>query len=295
LFKPRKGEVTLWTGHGNYGKSHMKKWLQVLRAVLYGEKFATFPPEDYPIHNFYHDLTEILLGCDCTSKNPGRPPIEIYNNAYDFVSNHFFYIYPVSYAPTPEYVKERFLELIVKENVDGCDVDPFNQMTNDYGRSGGRSDKYLETVLADFGRFAQVNNVYMWIVAHPKGMALGKDGNYPCPNVYDVADGAMWNNKMDNILVYHRPFMQTDPENPLCELHTKKIRNQKIVGKKGFVLYDYLRRTRRFMFDGVDYLERALVSKGMTFKKEQQAMFTESAKEEYKNRYLEAIGDDNPF
>jgi hypothetical protein len=264
-FKHRKSELTLLTGHGNYGKSEFKKFLQVCRAVKFGEKFATFPPEDFPVQNFYHDLVEMLLGCDCSGGNPNRPKIEIYSAAYDFISKHFFYIYPKKFSPTPEYIKEKFLELIVKEKIDGCDIDPFNQMTNDYGKAGGRSDKYLETVLSDFLRFSQENNVYMWIVAHPTKMVKGKDENYPCPDVYDVADGAMWNNKMDNILVYHRPFMQTSPEDATCEFYSKKIRRQKIVGKKGFASFEYHRKIRRYQFDGYDYLGKFIRDAGLPF------------------------------
>jgi hypothetical protein len=266
LFKMKRAEISLLTGIGNYGKSQFKKWYQVCRAVMFDEKFASFPPEDYPIQNYYHELTEILLGCDCTPNNPERPSLRSYNAAYDFISSHFFYIYPTDLTPTPEYVKTRFLELVIKENVDGVDIDPFNQMTNDYGKHGGRSDKYLETVLSDFLRFAQTNNIYFWIVAHPKAMQLASDGNYPCPNVFDIADGAMWNNKMNNILVYHRPFMQSEPQSAICHLHTKKIKDQKAVGEKGSIEFEYFRRKRRYQFDnGVDYLAKFLEHKKLFF------------------------------
>ncbi len=224
-FKPKRGEITLLTGIGNYGKSSFKRWYQVFRVILYGEKFGSFSPEDNPPEEYYHDLVEILLGCDCTPSNPNRPVRDVYEKTYDFICKHFFYVYPKNAEPTPVYIKEVFLELIVKEGIDGCDVDPFNQMSNNYSGFAGR-DKYLEWVLTDFQRFAIINNVYFWVVAHPTKLAKGGDGNYPCPDVFDVNDGAMWNNKMDNILVYHRPFAQTDPQNPSCEFHSKKIRRQ---------------------------------------------------------------------
>ena len=113
-----------------------------------------------------------------------------------------------------------------------------------------------------------VNNVYFWIVAHPIKMAKASDGNYPCPDVYDLSDGAMWSNKMDNILVYHRPFAQTDPQNPICEFHSKKIRRQKVVGKKGFIMFEMLFKTRRYFFDGFDPLQKALNDKNINFKSE---------------------------
>ena len=224
-FKPKRGEITVLTGIGNYGKSSFKKWYQAMRILLYGEKFASFAPEDNPPEEYYHDYVEIILGCDCSPSNPNRPSRQVYESVYDLVCKHVFYVYPKDVSPTPQYVMEVFLELIIKENVDGVDIDPFNQMTNNYQNFAGR-DKYLEWVLTLFSRFAQINNVYFWIVAHPVKMQKGADGNYPCPDVFDLSDGAMWSNKMDNILVYHRPFAQTDPQNPTCEFHSKKIRRQ---------------------------------------------------------------------
>lgn len=263
-FKPKRGEITLLTGIGNYGKSSWKRWYQVVRALKYGEKFGTFSPEDNPPEEYYHDLVEILLGCDCTPSNPGRPSREVYEKAYDFICKHFFYVYPKNAEPTPKYIQEVFLELIVKENIDGCDIDPFNQMSNNYQGFAGR-DKYLEWVLTVFARFAIINDVYFWIVAHPTKLAKGSDGNYPCPDVFDVADGGMWNNKMDCILVYHRPFAQTDPQNPVCEFHSKKIRRQKTVGKKGFSLFEMVFKTRRFFFNGSDPLQKLLNEKEISF------------------------------
>jgi hypothetical protein len=99
-------------------------------------------------------------------------------------------------------------------------------------------------------------------------MVKNTTGNYPCPDVFDIADGALWNNKLDNILVYHRPFAQTEPSNPLCEFHSKKIRRQKIVGKKGFSVFEMLFKTRRFFFNGLDPLQKILNEKNITFKTE---------------------------
>ena len=263
-FKPKRGEITLLTGIGNYGKSSFKKWYQAMRIIMYQEKFGTFSPEDNPPEEYYHDFVEIILGCDCTPNNPNRPSKQTYEYVYDFVCKHIFYVYPKDVTPTPEYIMEVFLELIVKEKIDGCDIDPFNQMTNNYSGFMGR-DKYLEWVLTLFGRFSQINNVFFWIIAHPKLIEKGKDGNYSCPDVFDVADGSMWNNKMDNILVYHRPFAQTDPNNPTAEFHSKKIRRQKVVGKKGFILFEMLFKTRRYFFNGLDPLQKLLNDKNINF------------------------------
>jgi hypothetical protein len=250
-FKFKHGEITCLTGIGNYGKSSFLMWYILVRAVKYGEKYALFSPEVNPAEEFYHDLTEIYLGQECILPNVNEMR---YEQAYDFISKHIFYVYPKDIAPTPEYIKERFLELIIKEKVTGCIIDPFNQLSNDYNSQGGRTDKYLETFLSDCSRFAQINNIYFVIVAHPHKLRKEADGNYPCPDVFDLADGAMWNNKMDNIIVYHRPNHQKDPTSSLCSFHSKKIRRQKQVGRKGELEFDYHRKQRRYFFGGKDVL-----------------------------------------
>ena len=258
-FKLKSKEITLLSGIGNYGKSSFLKWYMIIRVIKFGDKFALFAPEDNPAEEFYHDLVEIYLGADCTPSNPNKPGELAYKKAYEYISKHIFYIYPEKVAPTPEYIKERFLELIIKEKVNGCIIDPFNQMANDYNKSGGRSDKYLEFILSDFHRFAQVNNQYFIIVAHPVKMKKPQEGaSYPCPDVFDIADGAMWNDKMDNIIVYHRPNHQEEPNSPLCELHSKKIRRQKTVGRKGVASFELNRPLRRYTFLGKDPISNLL-------------------------------------
>jgi len=255
-FKFKKGELTLLTGIGNYGKSTFMKFLILIQA-LQGKKIALFSPEDAPAHEFYNDFVEMYFGKNCITGND-RPTEHQYEQVYDKVTKNIFFIYPKDIAPTPDYIKERFLELIIKEKVEFCIIDPFNQMTNDYNKSGGRSDKYLETLLSDFGRFAKQNELYFMIIAHPKMLQKKPDGNYPCPDVFDIADGAMWNNKMDNILVYHLPFRQTDEQNTMCEFHAKKIRKRKVVGNIGMLAMEYLPRSRRFIVGGTDYIGQLL-------------------------------------
>jgi len=237
---------------------------------MFGEKIATFSPEDTPAEEYFHDYVEMLLGCECTPFNPNRPSNSIYEAAYDFLSKHIFYISAETLSPTPQYIKEKFLELIIQEKVDFCCIDPFNQLTNDYKGFGGRTDKYLETFLSDCARFAQKNDVYFWVIAHPKQMDKDQTGNYKCPDVFDIADGAMWNNKMSNILVYHRPFAQTDPQNPMADLYTKKIK-KKNVGKRGFMSMEYVWKSRRFFIGGNDVTQIILNKMNIDFWKKQSA------------------------
>ena len=245
IFKWKKGELTGLTGIGNHGKSTFWAFLMLNKSALDGTRWALFSPENYPAHEFYHSLTEVVLAGPCNPYASNPPSEELYRYVYDWVAEHFYFVYPKTVAPTPDYIKSRFLELIIKHKVSGCVIDPFNQMVNDYG---ARDDKYLESFLGDMSRFAMTNNVYMTIITHPHKLKKMESGEYECPDVFDLAGGAMWNNKLDNLLVYYRPVRNADPDNPACELHSKKIRRQSIVGKIGKEEFSYYYSRRQFQF-----------------------------------------------
>jgi len=253
-FKWKKGELTVLSGIGNYGKSHYINQLQLIKALKTDTKWAVFSPESAPASEYYFDLTEALIGCPCDGGYYKKPPKAVFEKAYKFVSEHFFFIYSEKLAPSPEFIKMKFMELIIKEKCEGVIIDPFNQLANDYTKQG-RDDKYLETFLGDCLKFARQNNIYFVIVAHPHKMQKEGQKDYPCPDVYDLAGGAMWNHKCDNILVYHRPMAQSDPESPLCQHHSKKIRKEKMIGKKGFFDFELKRLRRRFYFNGFNPLD----------------------------------------
>ena len=244
-WKFKRGEMTSLSGIGNFGKSAWLTHLLLIKTIKENKKWCIFSPEHFPAEEFYHDLTESFFGLDCTPSNPNNPTDEKYLEVYNFISNHFFYIYPKETSATPQYIKEIFLSMIIKEKIDGCIIDPFNQLENDWGT---RDDKYLEKVLAEFGRFSKESNTYFFIVAHPTKMQK-EDGSYPCPDVFDLANGAMWNNKMDNIMIYHRPDHSFDPTSSKVELRIRKIRRQKIVGVPGVIMFEYNRAKRRFYFE----------------------------------------------
>ena len=254
IFKWKRGQITLTSGLANSGKSEYIEFLALVKSYYNGDKWAVYSPENYPADEWYFTFAERLLGMHLTPENKTRVSKEVFKKAYEFVTEHFFYVYPETLSPTPQTIKAKFLELIITKKVTGVILDPFNQLTNDYGKFNGRDDKYLESALGDFSRFAKENSVFFNVIAHPTKMQKNADGNYPMPDVFDLAGGAMWANKMDNIMVYHRPLNLTDPTSNACEIETKKVKKQRLF-KKGKIdaTFDYWKR--RFIFNGIDPLE----------------------------------------
>lgn len=255
-FRLRRGDITLLSGIGNYGKSTLLNYIMQVKSVKDGDKWCVFTPETNPAAVFYHEHVEILKGLRLDGGYNHGMTNDEYLKAYDWIGKHFFYCYPKENDHTPEYILERFLEMVIKEKVKGVVIDPFNKMSNDTKADGYRDDKYLARVISMFSRFAKENNIFFIVVAHPKVVQKADNKiDYICPQVFDIAGGAMWNNMMDNILMFHRPFYQSDAQNQTAEFHKKKIRYKKQVGEVGMVEMQYDPLRRRFYINGTDWLQ----------------------------------------
>jgi len=255
-FKWKRGELTLMHGIMNQGKSTLVMQLCLAKAIFDGYKFAFFSPEQDPPDDFYDDLIHMYIGKNTMPQYGDQMTIEEYQRGMDFVKDHFFYVFPDNESPTPEYINARFIELIVKHKIDGCIIDPYNKLDNDIRKAGGREDLYLSAFLSQQKRLAQVHQIFMIVVAHPKGgIQKNTHGDYMQPNVYDLAGGAMWGNKCDNILCTYRPFHTSEKQNPAVQFTSQKIKKQKLCGVPGDVDLIYDARSMRYScLFGVDYL-----------------------------------------
>lgn len=235
-FRWKRGELTLMHGIMNQGKSTMIMQLCLAKAVHCGYKYAFFSPEQDPPDDFYDDLIHMYIGENTQKHFRTQMPESEYIRGMDFIKDHFFYIYPENESPTPEYINERFIEVIQKHKVNGCVIDPYNQLDNDIKKNGGREDLYLSSFLSKQKRLAQQYQIFMVIIAHPKGgLSKTGSGDYEKPNVYDLAGGAMWSNKCDNVLLTYRPYYTSDKTNKKVQFCSQKIKKHKLCGVPGDV------------------------------------------------------------
>lgn len=245
-FRHKRGEITLMAGIGNHGKSAMMYQLALIKSKLDNYKWGIFSPESMPEEEFYKDLIHSYIGKSTEKHHANQMTLEELKEGMEFIKDHFYLIYPKNDSPTPDYMHNRFRELIIKHNIDGCIIDPFNQLENDLTKAGGREDVYLSKFLTTAKRFAVEQNVFYQIIAHPKGGLQKKGEDYNCPDIYDLSGGAMWGNKCDNILFTHRPYYSSDSENTLVKFISRKIKKQKLNGIPGEVELNFDRFTNRF-------------------------------------------------
>ncbi len=239
--------------------------LCLIRSVREGLRWGVFSPEQNPPIDFYKDLIHTYIGKSTEKYHKNQMSPEEFEKGMDFMNEHFFFIYPKDESPTPEYINERFGELIVKHKIDGCITDPFNQLDNDWGKNG-RDDHYISAYLSKEKRFALDNNIYKIIIAHPKNNLEKIKGtnNYECPTEYNLAGGAMWANKCDNILATYRPFYGEDKSNPSVQFRSQKIKKQKYVGIPGTVPLSFDIFSNRY----IEFAEQQSVTEnGYTFNK----------------------------
>jgi len=246
-FRWKRGELTLMHGIMNQGKSTMIMQLCLMKAVFDGYKYGVFSPEQDPPDDFYDDLIHMYIGLNTQFGYANQMTEEDYIRGMDFIKDHFFYIYPENDSPTPDYINSRFIEVIKKHKVDGCVIDPYNQLDNDVKKTGGREDLYLSAFLSQQKRIAQQYQIFMIIIAHPKGnLSKNSSGDYEKPNVYDLSGGAMWSNKCDNVLCTYRPYYTSDYERRDVQFTSQKIKKQKLCGVPGTVDMIFKRGVLRY-------------------------------------------------
>lgn len=219
----------------------------LLKAVFKGYKFAFFSPEQDPPDDFYDDLIHMYIGQNTQHGFNNQMSEKEYTRGMDFIKEHFFYVYPENESPTPEYINSRFVELIKRHKIDGCIIDPYNQLDNDIKKSGGREDLYLSAFLSQQKRLAQTHNIFMIIISHPKGnLAKNNNKDYEKPNIYDLSGGAMWSNKCDNVLCTYRPYYTSSYESRDVEFTSQKIKKQKLCGTPGTVQMIFKKASMRY-------------------------------------------------
>ena len=251
-FTWKRGEVTLVIGRPNFGKSEFIIQLMLLKSVFDGWKWAVFSPENCPAEEFYDSIIHSYIG---KTTDPYYGDLQMtlheYEQGYRFVKEHFFYVYPESH--TVEEIDSNFMALILQHDIDGCFIDPYNQLEIEYGM---REDLFLSKFLRDRKRFALKYNLCYIISTHPKSMSRDKNGTYPIPDLYDISGGPMWGNKADNTMVIDRPNYAQDPADTKVDVHLKKVKKQKLVGTPGMFTLDFSRKTNRYYVDGESPLNK---------------------------------------
>jgi len=268
-WKWRQGEVTVWSGYQNEGKSLFLNQLSLIKAYFDKDKFAVFSPENMPMDDFYNDLIEMLVGktSDPFYKNAQMEEYE-YINASSFINQHFFLIYP-DFDFKIDTIFEKVKYLVRKQGINHLIIDPYNTVEH-LMNAGEREDLYISRFMAKLKRFAVDNNISVHLVAHQTtARPNDKDGGrYHKPNLNNIKGGGTFADKADNVVFVWRPNRAIDFRCTEVIFGSQKIKKQKLVARPcevDQINYDF--KSNRYLFDGKTIFTKIDEQRGV-FKKE---------------------------
>lgn len=247
IFRWKRKDVGLVIGHGNYGKTQFWVHLMLVKSLYDNWRWAIFCPENYPATDFYIDVIEMYVGKHIDNRMGNKMSQDELYEAIDFFNDHFIYVYPDE-AHDLQTILTIFRSLILRHGIDGFLIDPWNQLDHIIDN---REDLYLSKALKDIKRFALINDVVFSIIAHPKTIAPNKDNELPEIQVWHIAGGIMWNNKLDFIASVERPEWYSNKQSGLTKFKTHKIKRRRTGGALGECEFDYvLKESRYYQKDG---------------------------------------------
>ena len=155
--------------------------------------------------------------------------------AETILQQHFHFINP---DPVDiDSILEIARALIYRFGIKGLIIDPYNEL--DHRRQPGMTEtEYVSQFLSKIRRFARLNDIAVWVVAHPT--KPNRDSIIKAPTSYDISGSANWANKADNIISVFRG------EDNEVQIHVKKIRFKE-VGHIGHVDLEYEDKSGRYL------------------------------------------------
>jgi twinkle protein len=255
------GEMNLWTGYMNEGKSQFLIYMCLLKAIKEDWKFAFFSPENDPPAEFFDDLIHTILGQTTDKNNPDFKVSEKeYLNAFKLIENNFFFVYPEDDQGYPDYtiknIESIFEYLIFEKNVKAVIVDPYIKIKHEIN-IGEQEHLYASRFMMERVHFARKNNISYHLVMHQTTPRKDKDtGNYPAPDPYYIKGGGTFADSTDNVMTVWRPNKITDPMDDTVIITSAKIKKHKLVGYPSSVKMGFDRKKNRYIgFDGYDFLD----------------------------------------
>lgn len=225
----RAGEVNVWTGYQNEGKSLFLNQLSLVKSAREGWRFGYFSPENTPLEDFFNDFIEMYIG-KSSQKRHGKLQMSMdeYNQAIKFVQDHFFVIFPKkNYDLDTIFEKAKYL--VRNKGVNSLIIDPYNVIHHKM-RAGEREDLYISRFMGELKRFAVDNKISVHLVAHQVTPRRDETGRYPKPDLNYVKGGSEFANKADNVLFVWRPNKALDHNDKQVIFGSQKIKKQKLVG-----------------------------------------------------------------
>lgn len=206
IFKTMRGHVCTITGIPSHGKSNHIDWYAMNLVKDYKMKASFFSPEHSPMELHQTTFIQKAFGKNFWGEVEGVPRISMDEiNRYKEWSKEKIYLTSPEKGefPTWNWLFEKFREQMFTYGIDIFVIDAFNKLQFD---GAGQNKQRIDEVLTKLTMFAQMNNVIIFLVAHPTKMQKDESGKYIAPTLYDVSGSADFRNQTHDGYCIYRTF-----------------------------------------------------------------------------------------
>ena len=251
VWKWREGDLTIWTGYQNEGKSLFLEQLMALKSVHENWKHCIFSPENTPATDYFDNIIEMLVGKSCDPFYAGNLMSESeYRAAIQFMNKHFFLTMPQG-EWSIESIHEDMGKAVTDFKVKNVVYDPYNKIMHNMGSE--RGDIYVSNFMTKIKRFAVANDVSSNLVAHQLTAQKDESGRYVKPDLNKIKGGGAFSDGADHVCYVWRPDRAVDFASTLVQMGSQKIKKQKLVAIPGDVFgIGFSRKTNRYSYNGRD-------------------------------------------
>lgn len=233
------GQWTLVTGIPGHGKSSFVEACLINMAYLHNFKIAMFSPENTPLSRFYISMIQKASGKSYRKDEKFKGErIEKEEHEYwkNWINERFFSILPeenmtktedfsIDKGNTGNMTLSGILSLgakaVFRHGIKILVIDPWTEV--EHQRPNGMTElEYLSRSISLIKMFAKSYNIHVIVVAHPTKILTNNEGVYPIPTPYNIAGGAHWRNKGDNIFTVYRNVGKADED--ITDVFIQKIR-----------------------------------------------------------------------
>lgn len=215
LLSFHKGYITTITGIPNHGKSEFLDFLCARLNVLGGWKFGMYSPENHPLHLHFSKFAEKFIGKPFSGENKmNRMELELAKRHFD---ENFYFIKPKEDF-TLDNIIQSVKQLIRRKGINAFVIDAWNKIDHHYT---GNETQYISKALDTLSIFCEINNVHLFLVAHPTKIQKDKQkGVFEVPNLYQINGSANFFNKTSNGISVYRNF----GEDKSTHIHIQKVK-----------------------------------------------------------------------
>jgi len=228
LYRIVKGQLCIITGIPSAGKSEIIDQMAVRTIYDEGWNWCYYSPENMPIERHASKIIEKAAQVPFGPFHKNRLTKREVVDFCHAIGEHVHFIQATQDQDADlEWTLKTFEAAHKKHGLDAMVLDPWQELC--FHREPHLAEhEYIKRTLTLLRRWARDREIALFIVAHPKNMNKGDDGNYPVPTPYDISGGAVWRNSADACLsVYRNYFVGNEADRSgLVKVYVQKIRER---------------------------------------------------------------------